>query len=178
MKAYVSCAVLFVTLFVAFGCGGGSDDAVFPTPTPDTFDPNLMSALVLQPDEVAVLPLSVQGYVQVDGGLSYRSEYSDGKLQIQSQVFRVADPVERELLFTSTRETIAGFAAFEANLDLPESDRAFWYLAGATPAAAFERTAIVLRGEFFFVAAIRSSDDSTDALVDDETVLPGELMHC
>jgi hypothetical protein len=173
LKAYLSCAVVVVALFSAFGCGGGSGDDVFPTPTPDTFDPNVMSALVLQPDEVGGLPLAVQGYVQVEGGSSYRSEYDDGKLQVQSQVFRVADPIERELLFTSTRQAVGGFAAFESNLNLPEADRAFWYLAGATPAAAFERTAIVLRGEFFFVAAIRSSDDSTDVLVDDETVLRG-----
>jgi hypothetical protein len=129
MKKIVACLLLTVTLFAACSDEDGVTEPI-DTPaivaTPDPFDVNILSAVVLQPSDVAP-PLVSRGGAAGAAVSTYTASYGDPSLRIQSTVMRVVDPVQRDQELLQMRRLFAGVAGFEATLELEGADQSFSY---------------------------------------------------
>lgn len=137
MRIFVVSAV--VLAMVAAACGGGGDsdnpnggeDRRSPAAdaTPDNFDPNIMSAMVLAPEDLDE-PLPGRATFNPDptNGVTFLTEYGDGEsFLLQSSVGRLPDPVLRDLNLSRARRGMATYVGPESNYDIEGSDRAYYY---------------------------------------------------
>lgn len=153
-------------LFFA-SCGAGSEETA-PSPTPDTFDPNVLNALVLQPEEVSV-PL-VRGVFDTTGSrVTYTATFGDSTYAVQAAISRIVDDIEREQHFSELRTSVNSLVGGERNYQLPESDLAFKYKARVleTPNAAV----LALKDDYIMLLTITADDLAQAPLVFDDAVV-------
>jgi hypothetical protein len=151
------------------GGGGGGAGSAVTSPTPDTFDYNTLTALVLRPEDV---PADLPGLAgafntgTTNNGVSFTTWYGTTSLQLQSTVGRIADPIEREQAFDRIRRGIATLTENERNYDLAEADLAFIYK-GSPPLTSI----LVFRGEFFVLVTQQSGDQTRATEAYDEEAI-------
>jgi hypothetical protein len=138
-----------IAVAVAVACGGGGDgnDEPVRTPTPDNFDPLALTALVIQPDELALPPASAGWNPEATNGISFQSAFGDQSLYVQNSVTRMRDRAIFEEQSVRLRRALTGLVGPESNYELPGADRAYIYRGVEPPqlaTVAFLDTYIVL----------------------------------
>jgi hypothetical protein len=169
---------LFALVIATAACGdsGGGDDngsaPVDATSTPDPFDNQVLTTLVLTSEDVGGLPsLSTAEGTPTGITLTYASTFGDEHYRIESTVGRFADPIEREKNFDHFRRSIARISRNERNYDLPGADLAYVYRTqdrrSQTPTSAI----LAFRGPFMVLVS-QSSPDGTrrDDAFNEETL--------
>ena len=155
------------TLFAIAACGGGAEPST-PSPTPDTFDPNVLNALVLQPEEV---PLPPRSAIFSGGGsrVTYTAAFGDPSYAVDVTISRTTDAIEREQQFSDLRSSVNTLIGGERNHELPGSDLAFSYKAVVmqTPNSGI----LAMKDDFIMLLTIASDDESQSERVFDDTVI-------
>ncbi|MBI5287999.1 MAG: hypothetical protein HY873_03380 [Chloroflexi bacterium] len=161
----------------ALACKGGEEKggsatsaAADGSPTPDTFDYNKLTAIVLRPEDV---PADLPGLAgsfnsgSDNNGISFTTWYGSESLQLQSTVGRLSDPVERDEVFDHIRRGIAALTKNERNYDLTGADLAFIYRSPEAPVTSI----LAFRGEFFVLVTQTSNDSArADEAYDEEAL--------
>ena len=117
--------MLCTTLLAVAACGGGGREEATPSPTPDAFDPNVLNALVLQPDEVSV-PQGGDFFDTSGSRVTYTATFGDNsyaidRLRSRGYLMTLSANSDLPNCGTSVNTLIGG----ERNYQLPESDLAF-----------------------------------------------------
>lgn len=170
-------AIYAVLILACAACDGSNDgdngnengvDPAEPTSVTAEFDPNILTALVLGPQDVPPLPQATGNFnPQRDAGISFATVYEGAGIYIQSQVGYIDDPVDRADGFKRIREGIAAIVKGERNYDrLTGADLAFAYKSADPPTI----STLAFKGEYFINVAILSSDGSRPDLVDEATL--------
>lgn len=156
----------FVTIALA-GCAGGAEDAP-ATATPDTFDRELLRAVVLQPDEISALS---NGGTFTDQGTSvtYSEAYTDGAYEVRVTVARVPDDIEREERFRDLRSSVDLLIGGERNYDLSDSDLAFAFKAVVEQTPNY--AVLALKEPFILLVTVMSDDEALSDRVFDEDLM-------
>jgi hypothetical protein len=154
---------------------GGADpedgaDPSEPTPVTETFDPNILSALVLRPEDVpeaSRVEATATFNPQRDAGISFATIYRGNGQYTQSTVGYIDEKADRDDGFRRFRESIAAIVGGERNYELPGADLAFAYR-GADPATA---TVLAFKGEYFINVILQATDESRPAEATDQATL-------
>jgi hypothetical protein len=155
----------------AAACGGGDGGSrEAPSPTPDAFDSSVLSAIVLQPDEMQGYEIETAGFVRDGATVTFNITYFDGgTIRVNSTVVRAPDSIDREIQFSGIRSTTEALIRGERTYDVEGSDRAFAYRGAQANSAG--AGAIVLKENFIFVVRIGTSDlDERPVVFDDATL--------
>ena len=155
---------------VAFACSDGEDtpDAT-PTPVFQAADPDILSALVLAPEDTAPLaPVGSSFSPTAAGVVSFFTVYGDTSFRVQSTVGTFGDIASRELYITDIRRALAAAIGNERNLNLDGVERGFVYryLDGTPSTAAF-----AINGSFYVLVQMISEDGTRGTDVYDESLL-------
>ena len=168
----VACIVAGAAL--AAGCGGGNggssnDGGSRGTATPDAFDPNILSAIVLGPDDVPRDLPGVSGEFNenITNGLSFNTVYGGKSLYVQSTVGRIADKSIQASNFDRVRRSLAALVKGEQNYNVEGADRGFVYQ-GADPP---NLTGLVFKGDFLVLIVMQSQDKTRTADATDRATL-------
>jgi len=126
---------LCASLLVAACGGGGGDGDDEPGTTPEAtvaaFDEQLLTAAVLRLEDLPSAGFVGGGYFnpsdQQVQGRSFSTEFSNGKLHVQSSVARYADVPTAQALYVSKRRLVSMYGNKEENYDIPGADEAVIY---------------------------------------------------
>ncbi len=165
-------ALIVSGAFAAVGCGGGSgnsDAGSRATATTDTFDPNILSAIVLGPGDVPAELPAVTGEFNDNtmNGVTFNTVYGGKSLYLQSTVGRIADRSTQSQLFDRLRRSIAAIVKNEQNYDVEGADRGYVYEGTDPP----NLTGLVYKGDFFVLIVLQSQDKTRSADATDHAAL-------
>lgn len=159
--------IAIVAAALAFACGGGDDEPVIPSPTPDAFDLNLLSAIALQQDEVDGLPIVSSTFSGDGDAIVYTVRYGDEVFGVQSVVARVPFVASREQYFEGLRLASISLVKNEQNYTLEGTELAFTY-EGRSPEQVVQAAVLTLRGDFITYFVVSSNDrNRTGDVIDD-----------
>lgn len=176
---YRMAIVLMVIASAAFAaCGGGdsttsgngSSVAGHATAATDAtpFDPNILSAIVLGPQDVPLPGVSGTFNPGADPqSYSFNTVYGGGSLQVQSSVGRISDPATRTSNFDRLRRSIAAIVKSENSYAIAGADRAFVYENTSPPIS----TGLAFKGEFYVLVEMLSQDKTRVAEATDRATL-------
>lgn len=171
MRFLLLCTTILTVVAIAgAACGGDNADQPTPVPTSAPFDPNVLSGMVLDPQDVPELAPRVGVFAPgADNVVSFTSSYGDDvSFYLQSTVGHYGDISKREQSIEQVRRGLVFAMRNERNLNLAAADRAYVYryLEG-TPAAAV----LAIRGDFWVLVQMISRDGSREADVFDDARL-------
>ena len=177
---YRLAAVVALVAFGAFsgacGGGGGSTGAggssvagqpsAAGTSTP--FDANILSAMVLGPNDVPLPGIMGAFNPGADpSSLAFSTTYGGPPLEVVSTVGRFSDPTVRTANFDRLRRSVAKIVKGEENYNVAGADRAFVYVDTSSAISA----GLAFKGEFFVLIEMLSQDKSRVADATDRATL-------
>ncbi|HXK33048.1 MAG TPA: hypothetical protein VNM91_03420 [Dehalococcoidia bacterium] len=158
-------SVTLVVVALAAACGGGDgNDEPARTPTPDTFDPRALTALVIRPDDLALPPIGVTWNPEATNGISFQSSFGDQSLYMQNSVTRMRDRAIFEEQSVRLRRALSGLVGPESNFDVPGADRAYIYRGTEPP----QLTTVAFLDIYIVLVSVQSLDGSRPEAALDE----------
>lgn len=164
MKATAALIIATAFLSLAVGCGDGGASSG-PTDQADggsDIDPNLLTAVVLQPADVPAGYAPDLSYNPSGGAATaYSAAYRRNGVSITSNVVKYPDTASRDKELAHTRAGFVKIIGPESGYRLAGSDAAFLYSGGTSPAQA----TIILKGRYLVSVAFQAQQQSEAAVV-------------
>lgn len=167
MKRLLSVAALLLAL-LATACSGGTSATNTPAPREATdFDPNLLSTVVLRPDDLPPVFPSYETAFNPAGAtsLSFSSFFRGDGITLNSTIVQYADTKARDAGLGHLRDSLAKLVGPEATFPLRGADTAFEYQATTPPGLA----SLVVHGRY--VASVIIHADNGAPAASDRSIL-------